>query len=129
MKTFFKIFILALLFNCASAKAQQYKTHKVQDDETIISIAKLYKVTPLEIYQLNPDARDGLRPNAILIIPKTKVPSANSNTVVTRDEKKPYTASQKNIISLLKTLRSITNGCMLKIFGKVINYKFQFSVR
>jgi len=83
MKTFFKIFILALLFNCASAKAQQYKTHKVQDDETIISIAKLYKVTPLEIYQLNPDARDGLRPNAILIIPKTKVPSANSNTVVT----------------------------------------------
>ncbi len=63
--------------------AQQYKTHQVKQGETIISISKLYKVTPLEIYQLNPDAKQGLRENSILIIPKAKVASSNSETVVT----------------------------------------------
>ena len=82
MKRLLITFSCILLFTIG-AFAQQYKTHQVQDGETIISIAKLYKVTPLEIYQLNPDAKQGLRPSSILIIPKTKVPSVNSDTVVT----------------------------------------------
>jgi len=79
-----KRLLLALsLLITVSINAQQYKTHQVQDGETIISISKLYKVTPLEIFQLNPDAKQGLNSNTVLLIPKTKVPSANSNTVVT----------------------------------------------
>ncbi len=82
MKQLVITFSFILLF-ITGTLAQQYKTHQVQEGETIISIAKLYKVTPLEIYQLNPDAKQGLRPTSILIIPKTKVPSANTETVVT----------------------------------------------
>ncbi len=78
------IIILGFVLSCSiSVFAQEYKTHQVQEGETIISISKLYKVTPLQIYQLNPDAREGLRSNSILIIPKSKVPSANTETVVT----------------------------------------------
>ncbi|RZV68509.1 MAG: LysM peptidoglycan-binding domain-containing protein [Flavobacteriaceae bacterium] len=76
------LLVLSLLIT-VSINAQQYKTHQVQEGETIISISKLYKVTPLEIFQLNPDAKQGLKSNTVLLIPKTKVPSANSNTVVT----------------------------------------------
>ena len=36
---------LVLMFNCASTKAQNYKTHKVKVGETIEAIAKQYKVT------------------------------------------------------------------------------------
>jgi len=82
MKRLFITLSFVLLVSFAS-RAQQYKTHQVQEGETIISISKLYKVTPLEIYQLNPDTRQGLRLSSILIIPKTKVPSLNSDTVVT----------------------------------------------
>ncbi|MGO4817988.1 LysM peptidoglycan-binding domain-containing protein [Flavobacterium sp. W22_SRS_FP1] len=44
-------------------------THKVEKGETIIQIAMKYKVTPFDIYQLNPDAQNGLKPNVVLLIP------------------------------------------------------------
>jgi len=81
MKRLFITLSFVLLASFTS-RAQQHKTHQVQEGETIISISKLYKVTPLEIYQLNPDTRQGLRPSSILIIPKSKVPSVNAETVV-----------------------------------------------
>lgn len=41
--------------------------------ETIESIAKIYRVTPFDIYALNPDAKNQLQLNSILIIPKSRV--------------------------------------------------------
>ena len=63
-------FLVLFSFN---AIAQDYKTHKVKDGETIESIAKIYLVTPYDIYALNPDAKTGLKPNTILVIPKSRV--------------------------------------------------------
>ena len=34
-----------MVFSCASAKAQNYKTHKVQAGETLEQIAKQYNVS------------------------------------------------------------------------------------
>ena len=73
MKNIIYILGLVLLFNCATIKAQDYKTHRVKQGETIISIAKEYNVTPFDIYKLNPDAKEGIRANTVLIIPKSKV--------------------------------------------------------
>ena len=53
--------------------AQDYKTHKVQKGETIEAIAKQYLVTPFDIFALNPDAKDGLQANMVLIIPNSRV--------------------------------------------------------
>ncbi len=53
--------------------AQDYKTHKVKKGETIESIAKQYLVTPFDIYALNPDAKQSLDENTVLIIPTSRV--------------------------------------------------------
>jgi LysM repeat protein len=45
-------------------------SHIVEKGETINQIAQKYKVTPFDIYQLNPAAKNGLKPNSVLIIPK-----------------------------------------------------------
>lgn len=73
MTKFFSIFCFLCFFSFGIVQAQNYSTHKVKKGETIEGIAKQYYVTPLEIYKLNPEAKTGLKPNTILIIPKSKV--------------------------------------------------------
>ena len=63
-------FVSLIIF---SNSAQDFKTHKVMAGETIESIAKIYRVTPFDIYALNPDAKTQLQLNSILIIPKSRV--------------------------------------------------------
>lgn len=53
--------------------AQDYKTHKVKKGETITQIAKQYLVTPFDLFALNPDAKQGLKPDMVLIIPTSRV--------------------------------------------------------
>ncbi len=72
MKKFLVSLSFLVLFSI-SANAQNYKTHKVKVGETIESIAKIYMVTPYDIYALNPDAKNSLQPNMVIIVPKSKV--------------------------------------------------------
>lgn len=65
-------FSLALWSNPAFAQ-DKYKKHTVAKGETIIEIAKKYKVTPYDIYRLNPDSQNGIKENAILLIPNGSV--------------------------------------------------------
>ncbi|OUS02071.1 peptidoglycan-binding protein [Flavobacteriales bacterium 33_180_T64] len=67
------ILIIVVLFCSISVYAQDYKTHKVKQGETIKSIAKLYLVTPFDIYALNPDAKKTIDENTVLIIPTSRV--------------------------------------------------------
>lgn len=67
MKRFFSIFLLVFL---QSVLAQQ-TNHTVQEGETISKIAQKYKVTPFDIYKLNPDAQTGVKPGMVLAIPKS----------------------------------------------------------
>lgn len=71
MKYFFAICITALFFNYSVFSQEKTTTHKVEKGETINQIAQKYKVTPYDIYQLNPDAQSGLKPNSVLLIPKS----------------------------------------------------------
>ena len=72
MKNFLLSICLVFLFSF-NAIAQDYNTHKVKVGETIESIARIYLVTPYDIYALNPDAKTSLKPNTVLIIPKSRV--------------------------------------------------------
>ena len=67
MKRFFSIFLFVFL---QSVLAQQ-TNHTVQEGETISKIAQKYKVTPFDIYKLNPDAQTGVKPGMVLAIPKS----------------------------------------------------------
>ena len=83
MRKFLVSLSFVILFSM-SAKAQDYKTHKVKVGETIESIAKIYMVTPYDIYALNPDAKNSLQPNMIIIIPESKVLDSPVETEVTK---------------------------------------------
>ncbi|WP_299888459.1 LysM peptidoglycan-binding domain-containing protein [uncultured Lacinutrix sp.] len=71
MKKIIYLFTLVMFFGCSAAKAQNYVTHKVKSGETIETIAEKYKVTKEHIHKLNPDAKKGIKQDAVLIIMKT----------------------------------------------------------
>lgn len=69
------IFILTFLLTFVSANAQEdTQIHTVTKGETVASIAQKYRVTPNDIYKLNPDSFGGIKENDELIIPKSVVP-------------------------------------------------------
>lgn len=76
MKYFFAICMTTLWFNYSVFSQGKTTTHKVEKGETINQIAQKYKVTPFDIYQLNPDAQSGLKPNSILLIPNSSAKKA-----------------------------------------------------
>lgn len=75
-----KYFVVLLFFFAllsTPANAQDYRKHTVEKGETVVSIAKKYKITPYDIYRLNPDAQNGIKVDSTLLIPKeSKSPAA-----------------------------------------------------
>ena len=62
-------FLFVFSFSCGALAQGQYKSHSVQKGETVFSIAKAYGIGVEEIYRLNPDAKEGVKINSILIVP------------------------------------------------------------
>ncbi|TDX11529.1 LysM peptidoglycan-binding domain-containing protein [Flavobacterium sp. S87F.05.LMB.W.Kidney.N] len=87
--------LLSFVFFISSNAFSQEKVvkYKVSSGETINQIAQKFKVTPFDIYQLNPDARTGLTPNSVLLIP-TKTGEAKKEV----SETKAPVASGKEVI-------------------------------
>jgi len=88
--------LLSLVFFVTSSAFSQEKVVKytVSSGETINQIAVKFKVTPYDIYTLNPDARNGVKPNTVLLIPtNTTKASAKTETVVAK-----ATNSSKEIV-------------------------------
>jgi len=80
------IYIVILVFTTA-VFGQSYTKHTVVKGETIQSIAQKYKVTPYDIYKLNPDSKNGIQPNSVLLVPKTvAVTPKPSNAVPTKEK-------------------------------------------
>lgn len=77
---FSMLFVLSVTFN-TSAKQDKYVKHTVAQGETITMIAQKYKVTPYDIYKLNPDSQKGIELNSVLLIPPTVAASTFSAEV------------------------------------------------
>ncbi|MBC7607920.1 MAG: LysM peptidoglycan-binding domain-containing protein [Burkholderiales bacterium] len=87
MNRFFYTFLL-LFFTCCCAFSQDknFIKHTVAKGETITQIAAKYKVTPYDIYQLNPDFQTGIKENDVVLIPMVlsdKPAITNKNTKAT----------------------------------------------
>ena len=104
MNKIFSIVCFVILFSINTLKAQNYRTHRVKEGETIESISKEYFVTPFDIYALNPDAKKGLQPNSVLIIPKSKIEQEPTVTIVKELQgfKKHKTRKRETLYSLAK---------------------------
>ena len=89
---FVKNLILVFLIS-VSAWSQPSKVvvkHKVKAGENVTQIAKKYQVTPFDIYKLNPDAKNGVSVDQILLIEvnnskinEFKNPNTNSDNKIT----------------------------------------------
>ncbi|SFF45918.1 PBP1 and LysM peptidoglycan-binding domain-containing protein [Flavobacterium xueshanense] len=101
MKYFFAICMTTLWFNYSVFSQGKTTTHKVEKGETINQIAQKYKVTPFDIYQLNPDAQSGLKPNSILLIP-----NSSSKKAINVQSKKG-TATVTHLVAPKETLYGI----------------------
>lgn len=66
--------------------AQNIIKHQVVKGESVSNIAEKYKVTPSEIYKLNPDILNGFDENTIILIPTKEVLSKNKDINIVKSE-------------------------------------------
>ncbi len=83
MKYFFAIFSFVFFITVSAFSQGKVIKYKVSSGETVNQIAQKFKVTPYDIYQLNPDARNGVKPNTVLLIPSTGAKDASAKKEVT----------------------------------------------
>jgi LysM repeat protein len=102
MKLYFKFFLFTIInFSAINAQVNDVKEHKVSKGETVYQIAKKYQVTPFDIYRLNPDAKNGVQENSILLIPKLGG-SVIKNTVKQDSVKKHKVAAKETLYGIAK---------------------------
>ena len=93
---------IALIGISLGAFAQQnFIKHKVEQGETVTKIAQKYQVTPANIFKLNPDAQNGLKPETILLIPK-------GNGVIIKEVPKNEATSKTHVVSAKETVYGLT---------------------
>ncbi|MEM6515378.1 MAG: LysM peptidoglycan-binding domain-containing protein [Bacteroidota bacterium] len=101
-----KLIALFLLLASHLISAQEYKTHKVSQDDTIESISKQYLVTASDLIALNPDANQGLKPNMVLIIPKSSINESEIDSV--KISSKELVGFKKHRVKRKETLYSLS---------------------
>lgn len=127
------LLLLFLTFFTTPAFAQDYVKHKVGKKETVAEIAKKYKVTPYDIYRLNPDSKNGIKENTVLLIPKQSKPEptgpvkekttklANTTHEVQAGETLYSIAKKYNVtFDDIKKANEGTAGDALKIGQKIV---------
>ncbi|MCD0468936.1 LysM peptidoglycan-binding domain-containing protein [Flavobacterium sp. JAS] len=69
MKYYSTLLSLVFFVTCNAFSQEKVVKYTVSSGESINQIAVKFKVTPYDIYALNPDARNGVKPNTVLLIP------------------------------------------------------------
>lgn len=95
MKKLVWLVVLGMQFSFA----QNVVKHKVTKGETITQIAKKYKITPSEIYKLNPDAQKGVDENTMLVI---ALPGKSVAESKKKEEKKSEKKTDKEATVVVK---------------------------
>jgi LysM repeat protein len=86
MKYYSTLLFLVFFVTFSAFSQEKVIKYTVANGETINQIAVKFKVTPYDIYALNPDARSGIKPNTVLLIPTNtaKSAAAKSETAVAK---------------------------------------------
>lgn len=95
MKYYFALLSFVFFITFSAFSQEKVVKYTVSSGETINQIAVKFKITPYDIYQLNPDARNGVKPNTVLLIPtngaKSTVAKTEETLVKKNAGKKPIT--------------------------------------
>lgn len=86
MKYYSTLLFLVFFVTFSAFSQEKVIKYTVANGETINQIAVKFKVTPYDIYALNPDARRGISANTVLLIPTSnaKPVAVKSETVVAK---------------------------------------------
>ncbi|QOG01848.1 LysM peptidoglycan-binding domain-containing protein [Flavobacterium sp. MDT1-60] len=95
MKYYFALLSLVFFITCSAFSQEKVIKYTVSSGETINQISVKFKITPYDIYALNPDARSGVKPNTVLLIPTNVSKVAASKTEATNAK---TAANSKEII-------------------------------
>nr|MBF6609158.1 LysM peptidoglycan-binding domain-containing protein [Flavobacterium sp.] len=102
MKHFLFVFAAVLIFTGALQAQDQYVKHKVAKSETVTQIAQKYKVTPFDIYRLNPDARSGVREDDIILIASPSVTKSTTTTTTPGRERMHVVQPKETLFSIAR---------------------------
>lgn len=102
-------FIIFALTISGSVFGQTTK-HTVAKGETITQIAQKYRVTPFDIYRLNPDAQSGIGENDVILIPAAGKTSEPAVEKAKQSESKPatHTAKPKETLYSISKMYNVT---------------------
>jgi LysM repeat protein/ABC-type branched-subunit amino acid transport system substrate-binding protein len=106
--------MVCLFFTFSVSSQEKNITHKVEKGETITQIAQKYKVTPQDIYQLNPDAQSGLKPNSVLLIPKSSVKKTVVAPVKTNSQAKTHLVIAKETLFGIEKKYGVSDEALKK---------------
>ena len=79
--------LLLTLTIVATSFAQGFFEHTVTAGESVASIVQKYEVSPYEIYELNPDAKNGIKEGSILVFLKNRNYPYDPNFVALKKHK------------------------------------------
>ncbi len=105
MKYYQCLFLIVFFSSMSLFSQEKYKQHTVNKGETIIEIAQKYNVKPSAIYELNPDAVNGIKLKTVLLIPtKTKKNTTVSTPVIASNlpEKKHEVLPKETLYGIAK---------------------------
>lgn len=75
----------------SNSQNKKYTTYRVSSNETISSIARKLQVTPYDLFKLNPDAKNGIHVDEVLIVPNRDFNTSESKI-------KTFVKEKKNLI-------------------------------
>lgn len=95
---YFSLIILLLFSFSVVSQEKKFIKYSVLKGETVNKIAVKFKVTPFDVYKLNPDSQKGINENDVLIIPI--IASTSEKAVL--ETVKPINTSRKSIRHTVK---------------------------
>lgn len=104
MRFFNRVLLVVLLSSVGAFSQEKYTEHTVSKGETITQIAAHYNIKPSAIYELNPDARKGIKFKGVLLIPAavSKTKNTVSEIAKTYPEKKHTVLPKETLYGIAK---------------------------
>lgn len=95
MNKHFLLFLLVFQLNIFLGLAQEeISKHTVVKGETVTSIARKYRVTPNDLYQLNPNISEGIKEGQVIVVPDSAIK-------IQSDKSKPESNSSQSVPGII----------------------------
>lgn len=133
MKYYQYLFLIVFFSSMSVFSQEKYKKHTVLKGETISEIAQKYNVKSAAIYELNPDAANGIKSKMVLLIPtkNKKITAVSTPDSASKQAEKTYEVLPKETLYGIAKQHNITIEDLYKInpdlekeglkIGQVIN--------